>query len=393
MNTIAIQATIDECSAKGGGVVVIPQGTFLSGAIFLKQGVSLHLEKNSVLKGTNLLADFPKVYTRFEGEDRLWTSALINAQGLNNIQISGDGTIDGSGTEWPKAKRKHIGEMPPSVKDSLRRAWQGPPRLICIQNCKSVIISNVHLLNHSSWCLHILYSSQVRLINLNIRANHTIPSSDGIDIDSSNEVIVKGCDIDVNDDCISIKSCKDTSGLRVNRPSENITIENCRFGYGHGGVALGSETSGSIRNVRVKNCVVDSGNWAPIRFKTQPSRGGVVEDVVFENLHIVKALQAFEFIMEWRMVLPVAPPAKVLPVFRNIRFVNIYGVVTRLGIIDGLKDSPITDVSFENCTLTANFGLIERNVKNIDYSGLKATIKDGKTMISNDSILNLPYTH
>jgi len=218
--------------------------------------------------------------------------------------------------------------------------------------------------------------------NLSIRAAHNIPSSDGIDVDSSTKVTITGCFIDVNDDCISIKSGKDANGLLVNRPSENIRVFKCRFGYGHGGVAMGSETSGGIRNVIISDCEVDSGNWAPIRFKTQPSRSGVVENIVYRNIRIKDAKQAFEFNMEWRMVPPIAPPAEVLPVVRNIRFINVSGNVAYLGVIHGLKDSPITDVKFIRCKVSAQKGLTVDNVRNIDYSGLLAEVKEGKKIIN-----------
>jgi polygalacturonase len=145
-----------------------------------------------------------------------------------------------------------------------------------------------------------------------------IPSSDGIDIDSSRRVRIRKCDIDGSDDCISIKAGKDEDGLRVNRPSEDILIENVRFACGHGGAAMGSEVSGGIRNVTVRDCVADAGQWAPVRFKSQPSRGGVVENITYENIKIIDARMAFDFNLEWRMVPPVAPPAPVLTKVRNV---------------------------------------------------------------------------
>jgi hypothetical protein len=143
-------------------------------------------------------------------------------------------------------------------------------------------------------------------------------------------------------------------------------------------VAIGSETSGFIRNVIVKNCVADSGNWAPIRFKTQPSRGGGAENICFENITIVSARQAFEFNMEWRMVPPVLPPAKVLPVFRNITLKNINGKVEKLGFLHGLKDSPITGVNFVNCNLEARTGLLVQNTTGNNYNGLNTKIVEGE---------------
>jgi len=384
INTSVIQATINACTTAGGGIILIPKGVFITGAIFLKQGVNLRIEKGGVLKGSTKQDDYPQIMTRWEGIERKWTSALLNIVDVNNIEITGEGTIDGSGTEWPKIIRQNsqqFQEFTQATRDSLMKIPRlGRPRLICFQNCKNVNISNLKLRNQAVWCLHILYCKNVVVKNLNIRAEHSILSSDGIDIDSSSDVFISGCDIDVNDDCISIKSGKDENGLLINRPSKNIMIEKCRFGYGHGGVALGSETSGGIRNVEIRNCVVDSGNWAPIRFKTQPSRSGIVENITYRNIEIKDVRQAFEFNMEWRMVPPIASPAKVLPIVRNVRFININGKAYSLGNIHGLNDSPITNVKFINCNISSQRGLTVDNVKDVDFTGLKAEVKEGRTI-------------
>jgi exo-poly-alpha-galacturonosidase len=234
------------------------------------------------------------------------------------------------------------------------------------------------------WCLHILYCENAVADGLTIRADHNIPSSDGIDVDSSRRVKIRNCDIDVNDDCISIKSGRDADGLRVNRPSEAILIEKCRFGYGHGGAAMGSETSGGIRNVEVRNCTAEAGNWAPIRFKTQPSRGGTVENIVYKNIRLNGVRRAFEFNMEWRMVPPIAPPAEVLPVVRNIRITGISGQAESGGLMHGLKDSPIENVVFKDCSIKAKKGLVLENVRNVDHSGLKLDVEEGKDIIETE---------
>ena len=385
LNTTSIQKAIDACSENGGGTVVVPEGKFITGAVYLKKGVNLYIAEGGMLKGSVNQADYQQINTRWEGIERVWTSALINAIGLNNIKIYGEGTIDGSGTEWPSFAR--LGGQPrqqisQAARDSIMRIPRpGRPRMICFQNCSKVQISGLKLRDQAVWCLHILYCKDVLVKNLDIRAAHTIPSSDGIDIDSSNGVLVTGCYIDDNDDCISIKAGKDEDGLRVNRPCENIIVKKCRFGYGHGGVAMGSEVSGGIRNVKILSCDVDSGNWAPIRFKSQPSRGGVVENIVYKNIRIRDAKQAFEFNLEWRMVPPIAPPAKVLTVVRNVRFINVSGKVSSLGIIHGLPESPVCDVKFINCNLDCERGLTVENVRDIDYSGLKASLPEEKRII------------
>jgi len=244
-----------------------------------------------------------------------------------------------------------------------------------------VRVSGLHFKNEASWCVVFIYSEQGVAENLNIRAAHTIPSSDGIDIDSYSKIRVTGCDIDCNDDCISLKSGKDEDGLRVNRPCEDIVIEKTRFAYGHGGAAMGSETSGGIRNVEVNDCVAEAGNFAPIRFKSQPSRGGVVENITYRNMKLNGTRQAFEFNLEWRMVPPILPPAKILPVVRNVKMINISGTVNSAGLIHGLRDSPIQGLTFENCQLKAQRGLTLEYVTNIDSAGLHLQVESGDPVI------------
>ena len=380
-NTKAIQNLIDKTALEGGGTLVVPAGTFVTGALFFKQGVNLSIERGGVLKGSINAEDYPQVQTRWEGTEREWTSALLNFTGMTDVEVSGEGTVDGSGDEWLARGGFGRGQQPPRAPQegaaAPPRPRAGRPRMICFQNCKRVRIANLKLRQQAVWCLHILYSEDVTIDAVNITADHNIPSSDGIDIDSSNRVRVNNVDIDVNDDCITIKSGKDADGLRVNRPAEDIVIENSRFHYGHGGVAMGSETSGGIRSVEVRNCVSDAGNWAPIRFKTQPSRGGVVENITYRDMQLKDTKQAFEFNMEWRMVPPIAPPAKVLPVVRNVTIRNITGNVNSVGMMHGLVDSPIENVTFENCRIAAQKGFVIENARKVDLLGLTVDVKEG----------------
>jgi polygalacturonase len=409
VNTKAIQAAIDKCAAnKKGGVVVVPKGTFLSGAIFLKQGVDLLVEKDGVLKGTTNPDDYPQIQSRWEGTEEMYTASFINAEGVTGLTISGEGTIDGSGEEWvqqnpyrrppapaapgaaaaaapmaapPAAPAATAPAARPSAPASLRR---GRPRLIGIQNSKEVLVSGLSLHNQAVWCLFVLYSQDVEIDGVKITAEHNIPSSDGIDIDSSKHVHITNAFIDDDDDCISIKSGKDADGLRVNRPAEDILIENSHFAYGQGGVAMGSETSGGIRNVTVLNCVMDSDNWAPIRFKSQPSRGGVVENITYKNITLHGTREAFEMNMEWRMVGPRQPDSNPLPVVRNVRIINVSGDVQNVGVIHGLAGSPIQGVTFENCKITANRGFRLDHARNVDMKGLTIEVKQGDPITKTD---------
>jgi polygalacturonase len=296
INTKAIQSAIDRCAAAGGGMVVVPRGVFLTGALFFKPGVNLRVEHDGVLKGTTLQADYPPIYTRWEGIERYWTSALLNFIGMTNVEVSGEGMIDGSGEAWLNESRRgastssthpasaELSPAPSTGRLSFARPGDlpkvnaagaalsgrglGRPRTLVFQNCRDVRVSGLHFKNEAAWCVVFIYCENALAENLTVRAAHTIPSSDGIDIDSCRKVRVSGCDIDCNDDCISLKSGKDEDGLRVNRPCEEVVIEKTRFAYGHGGAAMGSETSGGIRNVEVRDCVAEAGNLAPIRFKS-----------------------------------------------------------------------------------------------------------------------------
>jgi polygalacturonase len=371
LNTKAIQSAINKCAEDGGGTLVVPKGVFLTGAIFLKQGVNLQVEKDGVLKGSVNPDDYPQIFTRWEGEEKEWTSSLLNIFNLTDVSFTGEGAIDGSGDQW--MDRYPRGSLELKV---------GRPRLIAIQNCKNVLVSGLNLKNQACWGLFILYCEDVVVENLTIRAEHNIISSDGIDVDSSTRVRITNCDIDVNDDCIAIKSGKDEDGRRVNRSSEDIIIEKCRFRYGHGGVSMGSEMSGGIRKVEIRDCIVEADNWAPIRFKSQPSRGGVVENITYRDIVLKNTRKAFEFNMAWRMMPPIKPPSDPLPVVRDVKIINVSGTVDKVGDMYGLKDSPIENVIFENCTINAKNGFKLENVKGLDLSGLTIHVEEGDAIIS-----------
>jgi hypothetical protein len=364
VNTAAIQKAIDAAYHNGGGCVVIPRGEFLSGALFFKQGVDLHVKKNATLKATVNAGDFPVIPTRFEGIERNWRCAFLNFDSSKDVKVYGEGTIDGKGVDWK----------------SIPFGGGGRPRLICFTGCDGGSISGLKLRDHASWCVHVLYTDGFNISDLDIRSEHTIPSSDGLDIDSSNDVKISRIFIDVNDDCISIKSGKDTDGRRVARPCENILIEDCHFAYGHGGVAMGSEITGCIRNVMVRNCRMDGDNWGPVRFKSQPSRGGVVENITFRDITLNNTRSMLDINMEWRMVGQLPPKAEVLTRLRNIRIINVKGSVRSVGTMYGFAEAPFgSDVFyFENCEINARTGLSMANADAVSLAGLTINVKEGE---------------
>ena len=428
VNTRAIQGAIDACAAAGGGVLVVPPGVFVSGALYFRQGVDLEVQKGAVLKSTATLADFPPIYTSWEGTERYWTSAFLNFVGLRDVTVSGEGMIDGSGLSWPGAGGRPRGPGPrrapptaPPATGPLPRPEEvypsplpttamlslapdpahlppinaagislgagagrlSPPRALVFQDCTNVRVSGLRLKNPARWGFVFIYCQNVAAENLNVRTDRYIPSSDGIDVCSCRDVQITGCDIACNDDYISIKAGKDADGMRVNRPSENITISDCVFGVG-GGVAMGSEVTGSIRHVLVQRCTF-TGTGTAARIKSQPSRGGVIEDIVYRDIQVTDVARAIEVDVEWRMVPPLAPPARILTVVRDVRLINFTGTAQAVGIIRGFPDSPIEDITFTGCRVSAQRGLVLANVKDWDPSGLALTVAEGPAVVHQDS--------
>jgi exo-poly-alpha-galacturonosidase len=370
LNTTAIQGTIERCAEEGGGVVVVPKGVFRSGALFLRQGVSLRVDQDGMLKGSDRLADYLPPGAS-ETDRSLQPYAFINAQGLTGTVLSGAGTIDGSGQRWWDEYWKLRTAKDPDLAFKTRR-----PKLVHFTSCQEVGVTGLTLQNQAVWCLNFQLCADVVAQNLTIRAGHLAPSSDGIDPDSCQRVLITGCSIEVDDDCISIKAARSRDPRRPTLPCEYIVVENCHFHYGQGGVDIGSETTGDIRHVVVRDCTADGGNWAAVRFKTAPNRGGVVEDITYRRFQLNGVRQAFEINMDWHA--GTGRPetaAPVLPVFRDIHLIDVTGSAAAVGVIRGLEGSPVTGVTFAGCHITAKKGLVVQRARDIDRSGLVEEIE------------------
>ena len=259
----------------------------------------------------------------------------------------------------------------------MPRDKYGRPKTICFDHCDGGSVSGISVKNQAFWCLHILYTRGFTVDGVNICAEDYIPSSDGIDIDSSTDVVIRNVHIEAHDDCISIKSGKDTDGRRVNLASERILIEDCHFDYGHGGVAIGSEVTGDVRDVTIRHCDMSGENWNPIRFKSQPSRGGIVERITFEDINISQARNIFEVNMTWRMKGATEPPYSPLTRLRDITFRNICGKAENAGHFIGYEEQPFTpDIfHFENCKIQVK-NPFENKFAELNMEGVKITIED-----------------
>ncbi|WP_207155579.1 rhamnogalacturonidase [Prevotella herbatica] len=284
IQTEAIQKVIDLAASNGGGVIVIPHGTFLSGSLFFKPNTHLHV--NGVLKGSDRIADFSIVNTRIEGETCRYFAALVNADHVDGFTITGHGTINGNGYNyWREFWIRRDWNRQCTNKDAQR------PRLTYISNCKNVTVQDVRLINSPFWTNHVYKSSHVRYLNCYIFAPTTgvkAPSSDAIDIDACTDLIVNGCYMNVNDDAVVLKGGKGTFADKdsTNGPCERILIQNCRYGTVHGCLTLGSE-SVNDRNIILRNCIADNANrvlWLKMRPDTPQHYEYVTVDNVSGNV-------------------------------------------------------------------------------------------------------------
>lgn len=282
VQTQAIQAVIDKASKSGGGVIVVPEGTYLSGALFFKPKTHLLVEDGGKLKGSERIADFPILETRIEGQTCKYFAALVNADNLNGFTIAGHGTIDGNGYHyWQEFWIRRKWNPQCTNKDAQR------PRLVYISNCKNVTVQDVRLQNSPFWTNHLYRSDHVRFLDCNIYAptkGVKAPSSDAIDIDVCHDVLVDGCYMSVNDDAIAIKGGKGTWADKApeNGPNKNILIQNCRYGVVHGCLTLGSE-SVYDRNIVLRNIDVDNADRV-LWLKMRPDTPQHYEYVTVENI-------------------------------------------------------------------------------------------------------------
>ena len=300
LHTEEIQSLIDKAAANGGGVIVIPRGTYMTGGLHFKQNTHLYLEDGATLLGSDFIGDYPLGKTRIEGETCTYFGALINADGLDGFTISGKGTIDGNGLRYHKQfwlRRKWNRQC--TNKDEQR------PRLVYVSNCKNVQIEGVKLQNSAFWTTHIYNSENVKLLNLSIYSlgtpNHAKgPSTDAIDLDVVKNVLVKGCYMSVNDDAIAMKGGKgpwadDPTKVEGNGGNYNVIIEDCVYGFCHGCLTLGSESIYN-HNLILRRIKVDHATrllWLKMRPDT-PQR---YEYVTVED--ITGNVGQFIFIQPW----------------------------------------------------------------------------------------------
>lgn len=348
--TEAIASAIQAASEAGGGTVYIPSGTFRTGSIFMNSNIELHLSPGAVLSFSADPMDYPVVESRWEGVKQQLHASCIFGMNLENISVTGGGKLDGGGSPWWDKKR-----------NSPETLLYPRPKLISFDGCRRVTLRDLTLVNSPSWTVNPICCHDVTMDNLSIYNPADSPNTDGIDPESCVNVRISNCNIDVGDDCIAIKAGTEDTEERI--ACENITITNCTMIHGHGGVVLGSEMSGDIRNVVISNCVFKQTDRG-IRLKSRRGRGGVVEDIRVSNIVMEDVICPFilnlyyfcgprgkdKYVWDKNPY----PVTKETPCFRRIHFANITArnVHAAAGFLYGLAEQYISEITFSDIDIS-----------------------------------------
>jgi len=437
-NSDAFKAAIEAVNSEGGGSVIVPRGVWLTGPITLLSNINLHLEDGALILFSRDFDDYPLVETSFEGLNTLRCISPINAFQVENIAITGKGTIDGSGDAWRFVKRSKMTDSQwksllktGGVLDEKGQIWFPTqasldgykasssfnvpdtkdhteldnmkdflrPVMISIRESKRVLLDGPTIQNSPAWNIHPLMSEDVIIRNLNVRNPWYSQNGDGLDLESCKNVLIYNNTFDVGDDAICFKSGKGQDGRDRGMSTEQVIVKNNIVYHGHGGFTVGSEMSGGVRNVHVSECTF-IGTDVGLRFKSTRGRGGIVENIWISNIHMVNIpAEAIRFNMFYSGNSPILeddqnaddearnedlfPVSEETPIFRNISMKNIYVSGSGIaGFFMGLPEMKLENVSLENSVLEA-----EKGITVIDASGL--LFHNVKVLGAKDSMLTI----
>lgn len=385
-STEAFRLAIDAASkAPGGGRVVVEGGVWLTGAIHLKSNVELHVSRESTIRfRTDPTSYFPAVLTRYEGTEFMGISPLIYAYGCENIAITGHGVLDGQASAENWWRNKRIADGQESDNGRLRR-WAeevkpvaerifGPeatirPQFIQPYRCRNVLISDLTILRSPMWEVHPVECENVTVRRLTISSHG--PNNDGCDPESCRDLLIEDCVFDTGDDCIAIKSGRNADGRRLNKPTENLIVSGCTMLDGHGGVTLGSEISGGVRNVFVENCRMDSPRLnTAIRFKNNAMRGGTLENIHVRDITVGQVAHAAVTI-DYNY--GEGATGDFTPVFNGLTIERMtVGRCERVLDLQGFETAPIRDINIRDCDFVraADLDIIE-HVDGLTYVNVR----------------------
>jgi len=390
--TEAFRSAIEACHAAGGGRVMVPSGIWLTGAIHLKSNVNLYLKKNATIRfSTDPQKYLPVVYTRFEGVECLNYSPLIYAFEQDNIAITGKGVLDGGAMAnvwwdwkgpWDDAETTPTGWQPgmvdqrtdvaaleqmaennlPVTQRIFGKGHYLRPSFVQPYRCKNVLIQGITIKNSPMWVIHPVLCTNVTIEHVTVESLG--PNNDGCNPESCRDVWIKDCYFNCGDDCIAIKSGRNADGRRIHVPSENIVIQRCRMKNGHGGVTIGSEVSGNVRNIFAEDCVMDSPQLdRALRIKTNSLRGGVIENVFLRNIVVGQVKEAVIHI-DMFYGKDRGPHS---PIIRNIQLDHLTCQNAPYAfVIKGEEKSPVSLLRIENCRINGvNRGFIQQHVRDL----------------------------
>lgn len=396
-STAAFRAAIQACAKAGGGTVFVPAGHYLSGAIELVSNLTFYLDSGAVIRFAANRDEYPLVRSRFEGTEMRARAALLGGSNLENVTIAGRGTLQADNAEWrtlmlQPAYRTALSQVldlmehkQPVPDATMHEAEMGlRPDFIRPVESKNILIEGIHILSSPMWVLHILYCENVVIRNV-IVESYPGANTDGVDIDSSRHVRISDSYFDTGDDAICLKSGKDADGLRVNRVTEDVAITNCTIHRGHGAVVLGSETSGGIRDVVASN-IVSQGTDRGIRIKSTRGRGGLLENIRFDNWVIEDTPYPAIEVTNYYTRAPEEPVSARTPIFRNIAISNVTINRCKTAVsIEGLPEMPVEGLRLTDVIASAQEGLRAFNTKGLELHNVRINPQSGVPFLIRDS--------
>ena len=443
LNTQAFQKAIMACTQAGGGTVLVPAGLWLTGPIMLQNNVNLHLATGALVQFTTDHLQYPLVKTTWEGEEAIRSQAPISGVGLTNIAVTGNGTFDGAGDSWRPVKKNKLNEgewkkllasggvlnekkdswypsasslkgnmlaaagtprksLDPTAFDDIRDFLR--PNMLSLTDCKQILLEGFTIQNSPAWTIHPLLCQDITVRRVTARNPWYGQNTDAIDVESCRNGVLDDCVFSVGDDGLCIKSGRDEEGRRRGVPTENFLIQNCKVYSAHGGFVIGSEMSGGVRNMVVRNCTFQ-GTDVGLRFKTARGRGGMVENIWVDGITMTDiAGQAILFDMYYAAKDPVpqagestAPPViaaqplnEGTPQFQHfyIKNVTCKGAETAI-LVRGLPEMAIKDISLENIVIEANKGLVCQEAENIRLKNVTLLTTDTKPVMEVQNSKNI----
>jgi polygalacturonase len=436
LNTKSINNTIDALSKKGGGVVLVPKGLWLTGPVVLKSNINLHLAYGATLLFTDDQNEYPLIEGNFEGLPQMRNQSPISATNVSNIAITGKGIIDGNGDGWRAVKSDKLttsqwkklissggivsedgkthypsasflkgtkmpanpGAISPEKDKAFYESIKGflRPNMVVITNCKYILLEGVTVQNSPAWCLHPLMSEHLTVRDVFVKNPWYAQNGDGIDVESCKNVLIENSVFDVGDDGLCMKSGRDAEGRKRGMPVENVIIRGCTVYASHGGFVIGSEMSGGARNIFVSNCTF-IGSDIGLRFKTTRGRGGIVENIFIKDIYMKDIpAEAILFDMYYMAKDPVVLAGEkrelpkvefkavdeTTPIFRNIHISNVYCNGAEKGIfVRGLPEMHIKDIVLENMVLQAKKGIDVQEASGITFKNIKIISEETNPVI------------